>query len=71
MKRFTLSLDMWQWALFRSMLEQEGIRFATANEQFASLFPGMGVGAFQRELLVEDADFDRATAFLKEFLENL
>ena len=70
MKRLRLLLDEGQWAIFRGILEEEGIRFTAINEQFSSLYPGPSVGAFQREVFIEDENLKPAKQLLEDFLNS-
>lgn len=63
-------MDPVQWSFAASLLDEAGIAYRLTNEQFASLYPGIGLGAFQRELLVDDADFDEAEAILRALAEE-
>lgn len=63
-------MDPVQWSLAESLLEQAGIGYRVSNEQFASLYPGIGLGAFQRELLVDDRDYDEAEAIVRALAEE-
>jgi len=69
MKRIKLLLNEVQWAMARGILEESGIRFSILNEQFSSLYPGTGLGAFGREVLVADEDEKKALELLNEFME--
>jgi len=69
MKRIKLLLNEVQWAMARGILEESGIRFSILNEQFSSLYPGTGLGAFGREVLVADDDEPKARELLNEFME--
>lgn len=70
MKRLKLMLDEVRWSIARGMLEEAGIQFSILNEQFSSLYPGMAVGAFQREVMVADEDYERANELLHEFFND-
>jgi hypothetical protein len=70
MRRLKVMTDPVQWSLAESLLEQAGIAFRLTNEQFTSLYPGIGLGAFQREILVEDEDYDEADAILRALAEE-
>jgi hypothetical protein len=67
MKRIKLVLDEVQWAMVRGILQEAGIPFSILNEQFSSLYPGPAVGAFGREILVADEDYEEARERLDEF----
>lgn len=70
MRRLKLMLDEVQWSIARGILEEAGIRFSILNEQFSSLYPGMAVGAFEREVTVADEDYERAHELLHEFFHD-
>ncbi len=70
-KSLKLIMNEVQWALAQSVLQQAGIRFTIVGEQFASLYPGPGVGAFQKQLLVADEDVDEAKALLHAFVQDV
>ena len=69
MKRIKMTLNEVQWAMARGILEEAGIPFSILNEQFSSLYPGMALGAFGREVLVAEEDYDKTRELLNEFLE--
>jgi Putative prokaryotic signal transducing protein len=69
MKRIKLILNEVQWSVAKGMLEEAGIPFSVLNEQFSSLYPGVGLGAFGREIIVADEDEEKARERLGEFLE--
>ncbi|MEK6576040.1 MAG: DUF2007 domain-containing protein [Nitrospirota bacterium] len=70
MKRIKLILDEVQWSIAREVLEETEIPFSIINEQFSSLYPGIAVGAFGRDILVEDEDYERARELLHEFFDE-
>ncbi len=70
MKRLKLMLDESQWAIARGILEEAGIPFSNSNEQFASLYPGPAIGAFQREILLRDEDYEEAERLLTEYFRE-
>ncbi len=70
MKRIKLTLNEVQWSIARGVLEEEEIPFSIINEQFSSLYPGIALGAFGRDILVEDEDYERTTKLLHEFLDE-
>ena len=70
MKRLNLMMDAGQWAFFRTILESENIHFSPIGERWLSLYPGPAVGAFQREVLVADQDFDKAQELVNDFLSE-
>lgn len=67
MKRINLILDEVQWSIAKGILEEAGISYSILNEQFSSLYPGMAVGAFGREILVEDDNYERTIELLNGF----
>lgn len=67
MKRIKLILDEVQWSIAREILEEAEIPSSIINEQFSSLYPGIALGAFGRDILVEDEDCERARKLLHEF----
>jgi Putative prokaryotic signal transducing protein len=69
MRRIKLILNEVQWPLAEGILKEAGIPFSILNAQFSSLYPGVALGAFAREILVEDEDEERARELLSEFLE--
>ena len=70
MKRIKLILDEVQWSIAREVLEETEIPFSIINEQFSSLYPGIAVGAFGRDILMEDEDYERARELLHEFFDE-
>ena len=70
MKRITLILDEVQWSIAREVLKEAGITFSILNEQFSSLYPGIAVGAFGRDILAADEDYERACELLHEFFDE-
>lgn len=69
MKRITLVLNDVQWAMARGILEEAGVRFSILNEHFSSLYPGIALGAFGREVLVADEDYEKTRELLNAFFE--
>jgi len=69
MKRIKLVLDEVQWSIAKGILEEAGIPFSVLNEQFSSLYPGPSLGAFAREILVADEDYDKARERLDDFFQ--
>ncbi len=69
MKRIKLNLNDVQWAMAKGILEEANIRFSILNEHFSSLYPGMALGAFGKEILVSDEDDEKVRELLKEFFE--
>ena len=69
MKRIKLVLDEVQWSIAKGILEEAGIPFSILNEQFASLYPGPSLGAFAREILVADEDYEKARERLDDFFK--
>lgn len=67
MKRLKLALDDLQWVMARGILKEAGIRFSVLNEQFSSLYPGPAIGAFQREIMIADENYDQAKELLDDF----
>lgn len=70
MKRIKLILNEVQWSLAKEILKEAGVEYSILNEQFASLYPGPGLGAFAREILVNDEDEVKTRELLKEFFEQ-
>lgn len=70
MKRIKLILDEVQWSIAREVLGEAEIPFSIINEQFSSLYPGIAVGAFGRDILVENEDYERARELLHEFFDE-
>lgn len=69
MKRIKLILNEVQWSVAKGILEEAGIPFSILNEQFSSLYPGVALGAFGREIIVSDEDEEKAREQLSEFLD--
>jgi len=67
MKRIKLVLDEVQWSIAKGILEEAGVPFSILNEQFSSLYPGPALGAFGREILVADEDYEKARERLDDF----
>ena len=63
-------MDAGQWAFFQTILQTEEIRFTPIGEHFLSLYPGPAIGAFQREILVAEEDFDKAQELVNDFLSE-
>lgn len=70
MKRIKLILDEIQWSIAREILEEAEIPFSIINEQFSGLFPGMAVGAFERDIIVADEDYAGARELLHDFFDE-
>jgi len=69
MKRIKLILNDVQWSMAEGILTESGIPYSIMNEQFSSLYPGLALGAFAREVLVADEDYNRAQDLLNALLE--
>ncbi|HET6464021.1 MAG TPA: DUF2007 domain-containing protein [Nitrospiria bacterium] len=69
MKRIKLVLDEVQWSIAKGILEEAGVPFSILNEQFSSLYPGPALGAFGREILVADEDYEKARERLDDFFK--
>ena len=58
--------------LITSLLEGDGIDFLVQNEYFGGLYPGLNIFPFnERVILVDEADFDRASLLVRDFLESI
>lgn len=72
MKRVKLVLSEVEWTMVRGILEEAGIPCSILNEQFSSLYAGssIGVGAFEKELLVPDEYEEQARDLLQDFFTD-
>jgi len=53
-----------------SVLECEGIKFHIQNEHFGGLYPGLNIFALnERVILVDEADYQRASLVIRDFLK--
>ena len=55
--------------LAKMVLEREGIRYETRNENFAALYPGAD-GLATVDILVEETDVEKAGEILRPFIEG-
>ncbi len=70
MKRLKVVLTDLEWTIAAGILEEAGIPFSVLNEQFSSLYPGARLGAFEREILVADEQYDEARDLLHDFFSE-
>lgn len=72
MKRVKLVLSEVEWTMVRGILEEAEIPFSIMNEHFSSLYAGqtIGVGAFEKELLVPDEYDEQARDLLQDFFAD-